>query len=70
LSYTRISEEVGTVNEAGSTSSATEGNLFRYDPSASRYIFNWSTKGLLAGTYELWIDLGDEVFRAVRLGLR
>ncbi|MDT4925847.1 MAG: hypothetical protein QOG01_3560 [Pseudonocardiales bacterium] len=33
------------------------GNQFRYDSTSQQYIFNWSTKGLTAGTYLLKIDL-------------
>lgn len=71
LSYGKVSDDVvGNVNVAESTSSATTGNLFRYDAASNEYIFNWSTKDLTAGTYQLAIDLGDGVARTVRLGLR
>ena len=71
LSYTMISGyAVGSVNESVSTSSATSGNLFRYDPTSGQYVFTWSTKGLSRGTYRLFIDLGDGVERTVDLGLR
>jgi DNA/RNA endonuclease G (NUC1) len=61
---------VGSEVEADSTSAATTGNLFRYDPSAGQYIFNLGTNGLSAGTYQLRIDLGDGVVRAVNFSLR
>jgi hypothetical protein len=61
---------VGSEIEANSTSAATTGNLFRYDPSAGQYIFNLGTTGLSAGTYQLRIDLGDGVVRAVNFALR
>ena len=71
FSVAKVSQTVlGTVNEATSTSSATSGNLFRYDPLSAQYIFNWSTKSLSAGTYELQIDLGDSVVRRINVGLR
>jgi len=71
LSYARISNGVvGSVNETVSTSAATTGNLFRYDPTARQYIFNWSTKGLAPGTYRLFINLGDGVEHTVDVGLR
>lgn len=60
----------GTEVEAGSTSAATTGNLFRYDPTAGQYIFNWSTAGYEPGTYQLRIDLGDGVLRTVTIGLK
>ncbi len=71
LSYTLISSGVvGAINETISTSAATTGNLFRYDSTAGQYIFNWSTKGLTRGTYQLFIDLGDGVEHTVDVGLR
>jgi hypothetical protein len=60
----------GTVLEAVSTSSATSGNLFRYDATSGQYIFNLNTKPLSAGMYELRIDLGDGVLRTVNITLR
>jgi hypothetical protein len=59
---------VGTEEEAGSTSNATEGNLFRY--SDGQYIFNLSTKGLTAGTYQLRVDMGDGVLRTALVSIR
>jgi hypothetical protein len=71
LSYAKIDNSVaGAVNESVSTAAATTGNLFRYDPAAGQYIFNWSTKGLSAGTYRLFINLGDGVTRTVNLDLK
>ena len=71
LSYAKVDNSVaGAVNESVSTAAATTGNQFRYDPAADQYVFNWSTKGLSAGTYRLLIDLGDGVARTVDLDLR
>lgn len=71
LSYAKISNGVvGSDIEAVSTAAATTGNLFRYDAATGQYIFNWSTKGLSAGTYRLIISLGDGVERTVNLGLK
>jgi hypothetical protein len=54
-----------------STSAATTGNLFRYDPTSNQYIFNWSTKGTSTGTYVIKVDMGDGVDnRIVYVGLR
>jgi hypothetical protein len=61
---------VGPVNEAASTSAATSGNQFRYDATSGQYLYNWSTKGLTAGTYQLQINLGDGVIRTVNVGLK
>jgi hypothetical protein len=69
LSYAKMSGTVsGPVNEAVSTSAATTGNLFRY--AGGQYLFNWGTKGLTAGTYQLQINLGDGMTRTVTIGLR
>lgn len=71
LSYAKLDASVaGPINESVSTAAATTGNQFRYDPAADQYVFNWSTKGLSAGTYRLFIDLGDGVTRTVDLDLR
>ena len=67
LSYTKIGNGAGTVNEALSTAAADAGNTFRYDATSSQYIFNWSTKGLTSGSYQLKVDLGDGVSRTVNL---
>jgi hypothetical protein len=71
LSVTKISDSVvGTAAKAVSTSAATTGNLFRYDATSGDYIFNWSTKGLTAGTYQLSINLGDGLLHTVIVSLR
>ena len=59
---------LGTEEQADSTSAATTGNLFRY--SDGQYIFNLSTDGLTAGTYQLRVDTGDGVPRLVNISLR
>ena len=60
----------GGVLEAISTSSATTGNLFRYDATSGQYVFNLSTKTLSVGTYQLRVDLGDGVTRTVNISLK
>jgi hypothetical protein len=71
LSYSKVSNNVsGPINEADAPGQATSGNVFQYDSTTGQYYFNWSTKGLTAGTYELLIDLGDGNPHRVRLGLR
>jgi lysophospholipase L1-like esterase len=45
--------------EAVTNVSATPGNLFRYDAGEQQYIFNWSTRGMEPGTYQLFIRLDD-----------
>lgn len=71
LSYAKVSNNVaGSVNEADAPGNGTAGNVFLYDAAAGQYYFNWSTKGLAVGSYELIIDLGDGNSHRVRLGLR
>lgn len=69
LSFTKLTSRVeGTYLEATSTAAATTGSLFRYD--GSQYIFNWSTKGLAAGTYRVKADLGDGVTHTAQVSLK
>jgi PKD repeat protein len=71
LSYAKVSNGiVGTDMEAVSTAAATTGNLFRYDSASDQYIFNWSTKGLTPGAYQLSANLGDGVSRTVIISLK
>ena len=72
LSYTKlpISIPPSPINEAISTSAATSGNLFRYDAKTKQYVFNWGTKGLTAGLYQLSLDLGDGVSRTVNVTVK
>jgi len=71
LSYAKVSNGiVGTDLEAVSTAAATTGNLFRYDSAGGQYIFNWSTKGLTSGAYQLSVNLGDGVSRTVIISLK
>jgi len=51
-----------------SSSAANTDNLFRF--ANGEYVFNWSTSGLSAGTYQLQIDMGDGVMRSVNISLR
>ena len=70
LYYAKVSNNVaGSDLEATSTASASSGNVFRYD-ATGQYIFNWGTKGLTVGTYQLRIDLGDGANHAVNLSLK
>jgi hypothetical protein len=43
---------------------------FRYDRHDAQYVFNWSTRHLDRGQYQLRIDLGDGVSRTVPVELR
>lgn len=69
--YEKYSTQIlGNDVEAVSTSAATSGNQFRYDPSASQYIFNLSTKGLDIGTYQITIKLDDGTSHTVNISLK
>jgi hypothetical protein len=59
---------IGDPVDVESTSAATTGNLFRFEN--GYYVFNLSTNGLTAGTYQLQIDMGDGVLRAVNISLK
>jgi hypothetical protein len=67
----KVSDGVaGSELEAISTSAATKGNLFRYDAASGQYIFNWGTKGLSKGTYQVRVELGDGATHAVLVSLK
>jgi lysophospholipase L1-like esterase len=71
FSAERISTSVsGSELEATINVTPTAGDTFRWDPSASQYVFNWRTRGLPAGTYELSIELGEAAPRTVLVSLR
>jgi len=56
----KISNSVaGTELEASATNNPDAGNVFRYDTSSGQYIFNWGTKGLSEGAWQIRIDLLD-----------
>jgi hypothetical protein len=71
LFYSKTNNNVvGTDLEATTTVSASTGNLFRYDTTTRQYIYNWSTKGLTTGTYQLKIDLVDGTTHTVSVSLK
>jgi len=56
----KISNSVaGTELEATATNSPDAGNVFRYDSSTGQYVFNWGTKGLTEGAWQIRVDLLD-----------
>jgi hypothetical protein len=61
---------VGSETEAVSSNPASTGSLFRYDATSGQYIYNWGTKGLTPGSYQLRIDLGDGVSHTVIVSLK
>ena len=44
---------------------ASGGTTLRYDPTANQYVFNWDTKGLQAGWYEIELTLADGTLRTL-----
>jgi probable HAF family extracellular repeat protein len=71
LFYSKTNNNVvGTDLEATTTVSASTGNLFRYDTTTRQYMYNWSTKGLTTGTYQLKIDLVDGTTHTVSVSLK
>lgn len=68
LYLARVTDGVpGPELPARSSGNANDGPRFRYEDGL--YVFNWSTKKLLAGIYQLRIDLGDDVARTVLVEL-
>jgi lysophospholipase L1-like esterase len=61
---------IGTVVESLPSVQPHGGDRFRYDATAGQYVFNWGTRGLTAGLYELEIDLGEGTPRTVLVALR
>jgi hypothetical protein len=71
ISTAKISNGVtGTYVEATSTSTATTGNLFRYDPTSNQYIFNLSTKSMTKGTYMIMASFEDGTTKTVQISLK
>jgi hypothetical protein len=68
--------QVQSVNAQGNplappfSPAASGGTALRYDPTGHQYIFNWDTKGLKAGYYEIELTLADGTVQTlvVRLG--
>lgn len=55
---------------ADSPDHSNDGNVFHHGGGAGAYHFNWSTKGLAPGTYQVRVDLSDAVLRVVLVTLR
>jgi alpha-tubulin suppressor-like RCC1 family protein len=70
LYVARISSGItGTYVEAVTNGTADSGNLFRSN-GPGQYIYNLSTKGMAAGTWNLRVDLGDGVVHQVNVSLK
>jgi uncharacterized repeat protein (TIGR01451 family) len=48
---------------------AADGMRLSYDPATHEYVFNWQTRGLAAGKYEVLLSLADGTTRSVSLTL-
>jgi DNA-binding beta-propeller fold protein YncE len=71
ITYAKLTGSVlGSDVEAVSTAASTTGNLFRYDLTSNQYIFNLSTKGLAAGTYQITAKINDGTSYAVLISLK
>jgi hypothetical protein len=68
LIYKVSDNVVGDALDVQSSSAATTGNLFRFEN--GEYVFNLSTAGLTPGTYQLQVDMGDGVLRAINISLK
>jgi hypothetical protein len=60
-----------SVDESTYSDPATSGTTFKWDSASQQYIYNWSTKGFLAGYwYRITAKLGDGTLQSVVVGLR
>lgn len=59
---------VGTEIEATASGNSDTGNVFRY--AGGGYMYNLSTKGLSAGTWQLRVDLGDGAIHAYTISIK
>ncbi|HET9479865.1 MAG TPA: hypothetical protein VFO72_11000, partial [Pyrinomonadaceae bacterium] len=68
LVYKISDNVVGDAVDVQSSGAASTGNLFRFEN--GEYVFNLSTAGLTPGTYQLQVDMGDGVLRAINITLK
>jgi DNA/RNA endonuclease G (NUC1) len=68
LVYQVNNNVLGDPVDVDAPGAASTGNLFQYEN--GYYVFNLSTQGMPAGTYQLQIDMGDGVVRAVNISLK
>ncbi len=70
--YKGSSAPQGDVDDSlvGQSGNADKGNTFRYDNAAGQYIFNWQTKGLWVGEYEISVNVNGLEFRGATIYLR
>ena len=59
------------VDETIYSNLATSGVNYRYDTTTQQYLYNWSTKGFLAGYwYKIFAKLNDGTTQSVIVGIR
>jgi pimeloyl-ACP methyl ester carboxylesterase len=59
------------VGESIYSDPGTTGSVFKWDPAAQQYLYNWSTKGLAAGYwYRIYVKLDDGNTYSVTIGLK
>jgi len=61
---------IGDLLIGDSTSTASTGNQFRYDPTSNQYIFNLATKDLFTGTWKITITVNIGGSYSVKIGLK
>ena len=60
-----------SVDESVYSDTGSTGTIYKWDPLSQQYIYNWSTKGLLAGYwYKVYAQLDDGKTYSVVVGLR
>lgn len=67
----RLSPMSASIDESTYALPATSSATFMYDPVAQQYIYNWNTKGLIAGYwYKIFAKLEDGTTQSVVVGIR
>ncbi|MCF3942833.1 PxKF domain-containing protein [Oceanobacillus alkalisoli] len=71
LYVTEVSDDgtLGSKEEAKSSGKANIGNLFR-SAGNGKYIFNWNTKSLAKGMYQLSVEVDNYTLDTVQIDLR
>jgi large repetitive protein len=60
LPHQKLTSTRQAVDEATCSDPATAGTLYKWDPTAQQYVYNWSTKGISSGFYyKIGVKLDD-----------
>ena len=60
LPHQKLTSTSQAVDEATYSDPATAGTLYKWDPTAQQYVYNWSTKGMSSGFYyKIGVKLDD-----------